>query len=91
VNPYRKGSHMRTLIDDEQLIKLVRNGDTVNEVARKMGVNRSAVSKRLKALNIAINRNVTMRAAHGLLTAKSTLWTNCRRSTATLTNCSTSL
>jgi len=67
VNPYRKGPRMRTLIDDKQLIKLVRNGDTVSEVARKMGVNRSAVSKRLKALNIAVNRNVTMRAAHEIV------------------------
>jgi transposase-like protein len=54
-------------IDDKQLLQLIRNGNTVSEAARKLGVNKGTVSKRLKALNIAINRNVTIRAAHKIV------------------------
>jgi hypothetical protein len=54
-------------IDDKQLIQLVRNGNTVSEIARKMGIHKGTVSKRLKALNIAINQNVTIRAAHKIV------------------------
>ncbi|MGA2734610.1 MAG: hypothetical protein ABSG35_18690 [Syntrophobacteraceae bacterium] len=54
-------------IDDKQLLHLIRNGNTVTETARKLGVNKGTVSKRLKALNIAINRNVTIRAAHKIV------------------------
>jgi len=67
VNPNRKGRHMRSRIDDKQLRQLIRNGDTVTGVARKMGVDKATVSRRLKALNIAINRNVTIRAAHKIV------------------------
>ena len=58
---------MKSLIDDNQLLQLIRNGDTVTEAARKLGVGKAAVSKRLKALNVAINRNVTIRAAHKIV------------------------
>jgi len=54
-------------IDEEQLVQLIRNGYTVVEVARKMGVSRRAVYNRLKDLNIAINRNVAIRAAHKIV------------------------
>ena len=54
-------------IDDKQLLQLIRNGNTVTETARKLGVNKGTVSKRLKALNVAINRNVTLRAAHKIV------------------------
>jgi uncharacterized radical SAM superfamily protein len=58
---------MKSRIDDEQLLQLIRDGNTVTEVARKMGVGNSAVSKRLKRLNVAINRNVAIRAAHKIV------------------------
>ncbi len=58
---------MRHRIDDEQLLQLIRDGNTVTETARRMGVNKGTVSKRLKALNIAINRNVTIRSAHKIV------------------------
>ena len=54
-------------IDDKQLLQLIKNGCTVVEVARRMGVSRRAVYKRLKDLNIAINRNIAIRAAHKIV------------------------
>jgi len=55
---------MRNRIDNDKLLQLIRNGDTVSEAARKLGVNKATVSVRLKELNVAINRNVAIRAAH---------------------------
>src|SRR5208283_2435685 len=54
-------------IDEKQLLQLIRNGVTVLEVARRMGVSNQAVYKRLKVLNIAINRNVTIRSARKIV------------------------
>jgi uncharacterized radical SAM superfamily protein len=58
---------MRNRIDNDKLLQLIRNGDTVSEAARKLGVNKATVSVRLKELNVAINRNVTIRAAHKIV------------------------
>ena len=58
---------MKSVIDDNQLLQLIRNGDTVTEAARKLGVGLAAVSKRLKRLNVAISRNVTIRTAHKIV------------------------
>ncbi|MGO9314091.1 MAG: hypothetical protein ACLQDI_15325 [Syntrophobacteraceae bacterium] len=58
---------MRNRIDNNQLLQLIRNGDTVSEAARKLGVNKATVSVRLKELNVAINRNVAIRAAHKIV------------------------
>jgi DNA-binding Lrp family transcriptional regulator len=59
---------MRTSkIDDEQLRQFIRNGDTAIEAARKLGFSKQAVSKRLKRLNIAINRDVAIRSAHKIV------------------------
>ena len=59
---------MRTSkIDDKQLRQLIRDGNTVIEAARKMGFSKQAVSKRLKRLNIAINRDVAIRSAHKIV------------------------
>ena len=58
---------MRNRIDDNQLLQLIRNGDTVTEAARKIGVYKATVSRRLKALKVAINRNVALRAAHKIV------------------------
>jgi len=54
-------------IDDKQLRHLIRNGNTVSEAALKMGIAKGTVSRRLKRLNIAINRSVTLRAAHKIV------------------------
>jgi len=67
VKPCRKDRQMKSRIDDKQLLQLVRNGNTIIGIARKMGVNRSSVSRRLKTLKIAINRNITIRAAHKIV------------------------
>ncbi|MGO8943398.1 MAG: hypothetical protein ACLQJ7_06960 [Syntrophobacteraceae bacterium] len=58
---------MRNRIDDKQLVQLIRNGDTATEAARKMGVSQQAVSQRLKALDIAIYRNVAIRSAQKIV------------------------
>jgi uncharacterized radical SAM superfamily protein len=58
---------MKNLIDDEQLLQLIRDGHTVTEAALKIGVCKAAVSRRLKKLNVAISRNVTIRAAHKIV------------------------
>ena len=58
---------MKRQFDDKQLLQLIRNGDTVTEAARKLGVGAGAVCNRLKRLNVAINRNVTIRAAHEIV------------------------
>jgi uncharacterized radical SAM superfamily protein len=54
-------------MNDNQLLQLIRNGNTISEAARKIGVDKATVSRRLKALNVAINRNVTIRAAHKIV------------------------
>jgi predicted transcriptional regulator len=45
------------------LEQLVREGNSVSEMAVKLGVTSSAVSKRLKTLNVAITKNVTIHHA----------------------------
>ena len=46
-----------------QLEQLVREGNGVSEIARKLGVTKGAVSKRLKSLKVAIAKDVTLRSA----------------------------
>ena len=50
-------------INDGKLLSLVRAGSSPADAARKLGVGRSAVSKRLKALKIAVTRDVALRSA----------------------------
>ncbi len=47
-------------ISNLELEQLVREGNGVSEIARKMGVSKGAVSKRLKALKVAISKDVTL-------------------------------
>jgi AcrR family transcriptional regulator len=47
-------------ISNLELEQFVREGNGVSEIARKMGVSKGAVSKRLKALKVAINKDVTL-------------------------------
>ena len=70
--PHRQYRHMdgrQTTIPfhPEELLQLVRDGYTVAKAARKIGVGKAAVSKRLKRLNVAINGNVVIRAAHKIV------------------------
>lgn len=50
-------------VSDKQLKQLVIEGNGVSEIARRLGVSKSTVSRRLKDLNIAITRSVTIREA----------------------------
>lgn len=46
-----------------ELEQLVREGFGVSEIARKLGVTKGTVSKRLKALKVGISKDVTLRSA----------------------------
>jgi len=46
-----------------ELEQLVREGNRVSDIARKLGVSKGAVSKRLKSLNVAITREASMHHA----------------------------
>jgi len=53
-----------------QLEQLVREGNGVSEIARKLGVTKGAVSKALKKLNVAITRDVAVRSAPKIVEGK---------------------
>ena len=46
-----------------QLDQLVRSGKSVSEIARQLNVTKGAVSKALKRLNVAVTKDVALRAA----------------------------
>lgn len=46
-----------------QLEQLVREGNGVSQIARKLNVTKGAVSKALKRLNVAISKDVALRSA----------------------------
>jgi hypothetical protein len=48
---------------DVELKQLVRKGLSGSEIAKCLGVSKSAVSMRLKALNIALSKDVALRSA----------------------------
>ncbi|MFZ0930016.1 MAG: hypothetical protein WAN11_15530 [Syntrophobacteraceae bacterium] len=47
--------------NDDTLLQLIRDGNSPPEAARRLGVGRAAVSKRLKALKIVVTRELTVR------------------------------
>ncbi len=53
-----------------QLEKLVRQGNGVSEIAKKMGVTKGAVSKKLKALNVAVTKDVSLHHAGDIVERK---------------------
>ena len=57
-------------ISNIELEQLVREGNGVSAIARKLGVTKGAVSKRLKALNVAITKNVTLHHAGEIVDRK---------------------
>ncbi|HYA91738.1 MAG TPA: hypothetical protein VEK32_09590 [Thermodesulfobacteriota bacterium] len=57
-------------ISNVELEQLVREGNGVSEIARKLKVSKGAVSKRLKALNVAITRDVTLHHAGEIVEKK---------------------
>ena len=57
-------------ISNIELEQLVREGFGVSEIARKVGVSKGTVSKRLKALNVAITQNVTLHHAGEIVEKK---------------------
>jgi predicted transcriptional regulator len=52
----------KRVISNVELEKLVREGNNVSTIAKKLGVTKGAVSKRLKALKVAISKDVTLRS-----------------------------
>ncbi|MGO9019562.1 MAG: hypothetical protein ACLQVJ_14560 [Syntrophobacteraceae bacterium] len=58
-------------INDDTLLQLIRDGNSPAEAARRLGVGRAAVSKRLKALKIGVTRGVTLRSAAKLVDRES--------------------
>jgi predicted transcriptional regulator len=57
-------------ISNIELEELVRQGLGVSKIARKLGVTKGAVSKRLKALNVAINQRVVLHDAGQIVEKK---------------------
>lgn len=57
-------------ISNLELEQLVREGNGVSAIARKLGVTKGAVSKRLKALNVAINQRVVLHDASQIVEKK---------------------
>jgi predicted transcriptional regulator len=53
-----------------QLEKLVRQGNGVSQIAKKMGVTKGAVSKKLKALNVAVTKDVSLHHAGDIVERK---------------------
>lgn len=54
---------MAKIINDNKLLQLIRDGNSPAEAARKLGVTRGSVSKRLKALRIGVTKDVALRSA----------------------------
>ncbi len=57
-------------IPNIELEQLVRDGFGVSDIGRKVGVSKGTVSKRLKALNVAITKNVTLHHAGEIVERK---------------------
>ena len=57
-------------ISNIELEQFVRDGFGVSDIARKVGVSKGTVSKRLKALNVAINQRVVLHDAGQILEKK---------------------
>ncbi len=53
-----------------ELEQLVRDGFNVSQIARKLKVSKGTVSKRLKALNVAITRDVGLHHAGEIVEMK---------------------
>ena len=60
----------RKKISNLELDQLIREGNGVSEIARKLGVSKGAVSKRLKPLNVAITKDVTLHHAGEIVEKK---------------------
>jgi len=57
-------------ISNIELEQLVRDGFGVSDIARKVGVSKGTVSRRLSALNVAITKNVTLHHAGAIVEKK---------------------
>ncbi len=60
----------KTKLTNLELDKWVREGFGISEIARKVGVSKGTVSKRLKALNVAINQGVVLHHAGEIVEKK---------------------
>lgn len=54
----------------DELLALIKEGKSQREAAAILGVSESAVSKRLKKVQVAVNRNVALFAAPKVLDAQ---------------------
>jgi AcrR family transcriptional regulator len=63
-------SMSKTKLTNLELNKLVTAGLGVSEIARKVGVSKGTVSKRLKALKVAITKDVTLHHAGEIVEKK---------------------
>jgi len=60
----------KTKVSNIELEQFVRQGLGVSEIARKVGVSKGTVSSRLKALNVAITKDVTLHHAGEIVEKK---------------------
>ena len=63
-------SMSKTKLTNLELNKLITDGMGVSEIARKAGVSKGTVSKRLKALNVAVTKDVTLHHAGQIVEMK---------------------
>jgi transposase len=60
----------RKKITNVELEKLVREGNSISDICKKLGVTRSAVWKRLKALDVVVTQNVALHHAGEIVERK---------------------
>jgi len=60
----------RRKISNTQLEKLVRDGNSITEISKKLEVTRSAVWKRLKAIDVAVTKDVVLHHAGEIVERK---------------------
>jgi len=53
-----------------ELEQLVREGNGVSQIARKMGMTKGAVSKALKRMNVAVSKDIALRSAPEVVAQK---------------------
>ena len=57
-------------VSNIELEKLVADGNTVSEIARKLKVSKGTISRRLKALRTALSKDVAIRSAQEIVETK---------------------
>ena len=68
-----------------QLERLVRDGNSVSQIAQKLGVTKGAVSKAMKKLALAVSKDVALRAAPEIVNGKIDAMAQLRRVNESIT------